>query len=370
MKFIFCTTCSSGIMILFLYIAIFRRTVQGGVGRLQNVCIGDQSILVDIRGELEVFDWKSAMWRDDKLQACSPFREDDSRPSFYVWLEDRAASNARAGYWGDSGGDEYRSGSFVPLLSYLREETEEETVEYLLSKYSPNWGDGLANIHKSIESMFAGVSLNDQRKRRRQPLNPKILHRYNFRHPYLTNRGISEAVQRVMRTGYDPGKRMITIPWFNVRGDLVNIKYRSVTSKFFQYLPIKDGAQPVREHLYGIDVVRRNGCCEAVICEAEIDAMYAMTAGFPALAVGGASFSKEKADIIKRSPIRHLIVAADNDQAGRKLKDEIIKRMSGYVRLSIAQIPSSYKDLNDVKEIDELKKVLSSSFIFRPSPIQ
>ncbi|SMO92242.1 toprim domain-containing protein [Melghirimyces algeriensis] len=327
---------------------------------MQEICIQKYSLNVDIRKELSLYDWKEANWQRDKLQACSPFRN-DSRPSFYVWLEDNPESNARPGYWGDSGGDEYRSGTFVTLLSYLRQETEEETEDYLISKYSPYWEGDMNSAHKSVEAMFASIKTNDRRKQRRQPLNPSILKRYNFRHPYLTRRGINEGVQRVMRVGYDPKRRMVTIPWFNGRGDLVNIKYRSVNSKFFHYLPLKEGTHPVREHLFGIDVIRRKGCREAVICEAEIDAMYAMTAGFPALAVGGASFSKNQADIIKRSPIRHLFIANDNDQAGRKLKDEIIKRLYGYVRLSEVKIPSECKDLNDIQDIEKTGTIIAEA---------
>lgn len=314
---------------------------------------------VDIKAELELFDWEGATWLNDKLQARSPFRN-DTNPSFYVWLKDDPLSKARAGYWGDRGGTEYERGGFVSLLAYLRQETEEETEEYLISKYYPNWEGDLSSGHKSVETMFACIKTNDRRKQRRQPLNPSILQQYNFRHPYLTRRGISEGVQRVMRVGYDPKRRMVTIPWFNGRGDLVNVKYRSVNSKFFQYTPLKDGAHPVREHLYGIDVIRRKGCREAVICEAEIDAMYAMTAGFPAVAIGGASFSKEKADIIKRSPIRRLIIAADNDQAGRKLRDEIIQRLFGFVRLSVINLPNGCKDLNDVRA-EKIRTLISTA---------
>lgn len=314
--------------------------------------------IVDVRAELKLFEWGNAQWLKGKLQAQSPFR-DDSNPSFYVWLDDDPTFNARAGYWGDSGGDEYRSGTFVTLLAYLRQESEEETVDYLLSKYSPNFGSDLSSAHKSIEAMFASTR-NNRRQRRRQPLDPSILKQYNFRHPYLTQRGISEGIQRAMRVGYDPKRRMVTIPWFNGRGDLVNVKYRSVDSKFFQYTPMREGAHPVREHVYGIDVIRRKGCSETVICEAEIDAMYAMTAGFPAVAIGGASFSKEKADIIKRSPIRRLIIAADNDKAGRKLRDEIIKRLYGYVRLSVVNLPNGCKDLNDVRA-EKIRTLISTA---------
>jgi hypothetical protein len=315
---------------------------------------GVEDVPVNVREELEAFEWEQARgWGTDKLIACSPFRQ-DSTPSFYVWLEDNPVFNARAGYWGDSGGSEYVRGDFLTLLSFLRQETREETAQYLLDKYAPGWDGNLRNI----ELNFSWLTVDGKRKR--EPLPLSTIEPYMFRHPYLGERGISEPVQRATRIGYDKEAQAVVIPWFNSRGELVQIKRRSVKSKFFRYLSMKEGGYPVRELLYGIDIIHRKNLDYAVITEAEIDALYAMTAGVPAIAVGGSKFSKEKADLIRRSPLRKLIIATDNDDAGRTLEEQIIKRLNGQVDLWRLRLPEGCKDLNDIQDLGKLSHILKN----------
>src|SRR5690606_11009523 len=129
---------------------------------------------------------------------------------------------------------------------------------------------------------------------------------------------------------YDRKQRAITIPWFLPDGTLGNIKYRRVDSKQFWY---RKGGMPIRELVYGLDVIYRKEIREAVLCEAEIDAMTTMTAGIPAIAVGGAKMSEQQAELIARSLLECVIVATDNDAAGEKLREQAIRRLSGYVDL-------------------------------------
>jgi len=305
---------------------------------------------IDVEAELRAFEWRCARWTADKLIACSPFR-DDRRPSFYVWLRDDPVSGARAGYWGDSGGYEYQRGGFVQLLSFLRNETEEETREYLKEKY------GLSKGHLSdTENLTLDLSgWQIEHAARRQPLDSTILNEYRYRHPYLERRGIHEQVQRIMRIGYDRKRRAITIPWFLPDGSLGNIKYRRVDSKQFWY---HRGGCPIREMVYGLNVIYRQGIREAVLCEAEIDAMTAMTAGIPAVAVGGAKMSAQQAELIARSPLERVIIAADADEAGEKLKAQAIERLSGYIGLAAVTIPDGFKDLNDIGPTEELRRIV------------
>src|SRR5699024_12436052 len=90
--------------------------------------IGDRHIDVDIREELDQFEWYSAKWTDDKLIASSPFR-DDTAPSFYIDLE-----GEYAGVFGDSGAYDsyYESGTLPRLLAPLRNESTQNAVEHLL----------------------------------------------------------------------------------------------------------------------------------------------------------------------------------------------------------------------------------------------
>jgi Toprim-like len=307
---------------------------------------------VNVREELEAFDWDKPEWKEDRLLACSPFREDRT-PSFYVYLKE--TETAPAGAWGDSGGQgDYRRGSFIFLLAFLRQETIEETTDYLLQKYGEEWNGEVESL-----SLSQRLSLDPERKRRK-PLNIKTLDAFKFRHPYLEGRGVSEQVQRALKIGYDRKRRAVTIPWFTPSGELANIKYRKVDGKMFWY---HRGGWPIRELVYGLDVINRKGIREAVLVEAEIDALYCMSHGIPAIAVGGAKFSDSKRDLIIRSPIQSLKVAPDNDAAGENLWREVNEKLTGWVNLSRVDVPTGYKDLNEIKDSEELKYVIKTATV-------
>lgn len=285
---------------------------------------------IDIRGELERFNWIKPRWSSDKLIAASPFRYDKS-PSFFVRLE--PYGDIPAGTWSDSGAydSEGASGNFVKLLSFLRNESYEETEEYLRGEYG--WQD-----EQSETVTIRPVSLRIQRSR--QSLNASILAPYIEDYSYLQNRGISERVQRQMGVLYDPRARATVIPWNLTKINLATVKFRTVYGKTFWY---HKGGRPIRELVYGVEQAQET----TVVCEAEIDAMSWMEAGYSAVAVGGASFNGMKRDVILRSPIEELIIATDNDKAGGKLRREIETAMQGHVRIRQAYVRADCKDANE-----------------------
>lgn len=306
-------------------------------------------IEVDGVAELKAFEWKNAEWKDDRLIACSPFRE-DNKPSFYVYLTD--TDTAYGGAWGDSGGTGiYKRGSFLSLLSFLREETIEETKEYLLEKYAGEWSGHVENLAIDLNIRL----LKNDKKR--EPLNKSMLK--SFYHPceYLERRGIHSKVKAYMQVGYYPEKKAIAIPWF-YNGELVNIKYRSIEGKMFWY---QEGGWPIRELVYGLDVINRRGLRDVVVCEAEIDALYCMSNGQAAIALGGSKLSDEKIDLIMRSPIECLRIATDNDEAGEELRDAIWKALGSRIKLYDVRFPKKYKDLNDIRNGEELRGYISTA---------
>jgi DNA primase len=295
-----------------------------------TIKIRSHSVDVDVRTELEQFNWTRPKWSADKLIAASPFRYDKS-PSFFVNV-----TGEYAGCWGDSGAydQEWASGNFTKLLAFLRNETYEETEEYLLGEYGYTESSDAVTIRP--------ISLVIQRNR--QPLNADILAKYTEDFTYLKNRGISERVQRQMGVLYSPQQKAAVIPWSEPDGRLANVKYRKTYGKTFWY---EKGGRPIRELVYGIEDVGKT----AVVCEAEIDKMSWMMAGFDAMATGGASFNNWKRDLILRSPVEELIIATDNDKAGGKLRKEIEVAMKGHVRVRHAYVcggnASVAKDANE-----------------------
>lgn len=289
---------------------------------------------INVRAELEIFDWERPTWTHDRLIAVSPFRYDRT-PSFYVYTADTAT--AKAGDWGDPGAvdPEWSRGGIVKLLAYLRNETVEEAYQYLQEKYGDK-PDGLPQLKP--------LNLAPERAPYR-PLDMRILDRYKWRHPYLGERGISEPVQRLMRIGYDRGRNAVVIPWFNADGTLGNVKYRRVDTKVFWY---EKGGRPIRDMLYGIDVVYARRIRKIALVEAEVDAMTLMSAGVPAIATGGAkSWNAIKRDMILRSPANEIVLLRDNDTAGRAWRNMIAEDLRREISVNIALVPAIFKDANE-----------------------
>jgi 5S rRNA maturation endonuclease (ribonuclease M5) len=296
---------------------------------LPKINVKGRWIDVDIRAELERFSWQRARWTDTKLIAASPFRYDRT-PSFFVNLD-----GEYAGTWADSGAydSEWRSGGFVKLLAFLRNETEDETAEYLLETYAATYGfGGFENLTLRIPRLTI--------ERKREALDGGILTGFAEDYTYLKGRGISEDVQRQLGVRYDAERQAVVIPWFTPDGKLANIKYRLTRGKAFWY---ERDALPIRDLIYGLDWRAK----VAVLTEAEIDAMSWRQIGVMGLATGGVSFTSAKRDLILRSAIERLYIATDNDKAGRKLRDEVIRALRGKIELLNVEFERGFKDSNE-----------------------
>lgn len=292
---------------------------------------------INIREELEEFEWTRAKWSETQLMAASPFRY-DSNPSFYVYLTD--TPTAKAGSWGDRGATdtEYERGGFVKLLAFLRQETYEETYEYLSIKYGFETS--------ATDTPKLTVPTLRQRLRNRQSLDESVIEPFRYRHPYLLNRGVDERVQRLMGVGYSKSHGAVTLPWRLANGQLANVKFRKTAGKAFWYAK---GGVAIRDLIYGIDILYRRKPTIALITEAEIDALTAMSSGYAAVGTGGSAFNRTKADLLKRAPVDEYVIATDNDAAGRKLRAEIVNELRGYKRLSTVEFAGGIKDVNELR---------------------
>lgn len=286
--------------------------------------------------------------RGNKLQACSPFR-DEKTPSFAVNLD--------TGTWVDSGAtdDRYYKGHFVALLSFLRGETWEDTDTYLLEIYGsptdPNKLELLIGLNLPKERYFIESKALE------------LLAPFSYRHPYLERRGISEAVQRAFKIGYDRENNGISIPWLDRNGRLVNIKFRSINYKYFWYL---ENGLPIKQQVYGLHIVDIKKCDAVWIVESEIDAMYLWSNSIPAVALGGASISQRQIQLLMNSSVKQFVIATDNDMAGRRVGNTLKSRLAAYALVSEIVFPPNIKDINDMT-VNQLNNVeirhITSNFL-------
>lgn len=304
------------------------------------ISVDDTTLDVDIRAELDEYDWGvNARWTNDKLIAASPFRYDRS-PSFFIRLEEWG--EYPAGIWSDSGATDgyYERGDFVKLLAFLRAETREEALTYLIDKYAPRQDGKLTLISKSIRL-----------KERRVKLPSSIVKVAPS--PYLLSRAISLDV--IESAGIGRGKHYgyCAMPWRNATGDIMNVLYRATKGKAFFF---ENGATPIRKLLYGMENVT-DADAPLVICEAPIDALSWRTAGIQAVATGSASVSDEQLDLLRRLPASKYVLAGDNDGAGRRFNQRLARGLAGE-KMALVQYGTTLKDANAILKKTQSPKAL------------
>lgn len=294
--------------------------------------IREHEIDVDYEEELEPYldQFPQNRMRGHKLQSCSPFRS-EAHPSFAVNLE--------SGVFIDSGSadEEWRKGNFTKLLAYLQGVSYEEAEDYLIQKYKTIYAE--VDSYKLNVQLYTPDTLKVFSKEELEP--------FMYSNPYLTNRGITEKVQKAFRIGYDSKSNAVVFVWTDKDGQAINLKFRAIESKKFWY---RSAGQPIKQHIYGLHFVHRMNLKEVYVVESETDALYLWSHGFAAIALGSASLSTKQEELILNSPIETLVLAFDNDTAGDRCKEDVKKRLIGKVKLKVMPIPAGCKDVNDIKK--------------------
>jgi twinkle protein len=205
---------------------------------------------------------------------------------------------------------------------------------------------------------------------------------------WFASRGISEAVLRRNRVGFEVGvwfaqlggkADAIAFPYFR-DGELVNVKFRALDQKAFGQ--VKDA----EKILFGLDDIADEKA--AIIVEGELDKLALEEAGFPnAISVpDGApkqvkagdpdpadakfSYLANCAEYLNR--LERIILAVDDDGPGRALEEELARRL-GKERCWRVRWPCSSdvqcKDANDVLLTHDAKALRECIETAAPYPI-
>lgn len=134
------------------------------------------------------------------------------------------------------------------------------------------------------------------------------------------------------------------------RGELVNVKYRGLREKCFRQ---EANAEKV---FYRQDSIKKSS---VIITEGEWDALACVAAGFssvvsvpdgapaPNAKNYAAKFSFLDQDIDPFDGVREIVLAVDNDEPGRVLRDELMRRLDPD-RCKVVEWPDGCKDASDV----------------------
>ena len=186
---------------------------------------------------------------------------------------------------------------------------------------------------------------------------PKVteeeLDSYRVYHPYMWRRRMTPEVIDIFDIGYDKKTQSITFPVRDRKGVCLFVARRSVNTKFFNY---PEGVtKPVYGlyELYQLDKFPN----EVIVCESMIDAITCWVYGKYAVALNGLGNSVQMVQL-SQMPCRHLILATDNDEAGRMARKRIRKYVRGKIITQIV-FPEGKKDINDLtkEEFDSLEEI-------------
>ena len=196
---------------------------------------------------------------------------------------------------------------------------------------------------------------------------------YRYYHSYWADRGITdENIIELFDLGYDIRTNCITFPVRDIEGNCVFVARRNVSTKWFNY------PKDVEKPLYGLyefskqkevftfpRVVKLFDGSEGIapgisvnklyITESMIDCLLLWQAGKYAVALNGTG-SKEQIKVLQELPIRHYVLATDNDEAGQRAREKLRKALPQLI--TEINFPDNRKDIGECtkEEIDNIEQ--------------
>jgi len=194
---------------------------------------------------------------------------------------------------------------------------------------------------KSASKTFDRTNISYYYSKRKQ--NPQATE-------YLTKeRGLKEAVLDRFEIGYNPAHNSIVFPVMDRKGNVLFFKEKPLDKADQRYYNERDVEKS--KTLYGIHEVKPGNMVYLV--EGEIDALTVWGWGYPACAIMGSVMFATQADELVRAGVDRVILAFDNDEAGRKVtqqaKDLLIKKS-----VRVYYFYWGDKVEKDVNELDEI----------------
>ena len=189
--------------------------------------------------------------------------------------------------------------------------------------------------------------------------NSDILNRFNYKlkiTPWLKE-GISELAMQRALIGFYPGGDQITIPHFNIDGELIGIRGRTVcqedAEKYGKYRPLLINKilynHPLSLHLYNLNNSKNNILTmrKAIVYESEKSCLkYQSYFGLEndiSVACCGSNISDKQIELLIAAGAKEIIVAFDRqfqdigDKEFNKLKENLLKihrKYKNYVQIS------------------------------------
>ena len=182
---------------------------------------------------------------------------------------------------------------------------------------------------------------------------------YRYVHPYMYERGLTDEVIEKFDLGYDKTTDSITFPVRDNNGDCMFVARRSVKTKYF------DLPKSITKPLYGMyELTHTTGFgvkypAKLYVCEGLFDCLRLWCNGKLAVAGFGCLFNSYQVKQLQDLPIRTIVLALDNDEAGWKANERLRKLITNKIIKEVV-LPEGRKDVGECtdEEIQNLEERL------------
>ena len=256
-------------------------------------------ILARVREELNDGRLRSIKVKRDNVVCTCPFHKNgfEKKPSMNIYCGD--SSNVEYGIAHCFTCD-YKA-PLPKLIADIFDEPPAFGEDWLLERFAGDFVEELPSL-PPIETIPAPT---------RKILDPAILSKYKYKHPYMYQRGLTDAIIDYFQIGYNPDRDTITFPVWDECNQLVAITERSVKTKNF-YIP-----EDIEKPVYLLNVVKALKSNTVAVCESQLNTLNTWKWGYPAVGLFGTG-STHQLDLLKKSGVRHFVLLFDGDDAGRR----------------------------------------------------
>lgn len=185
-------------------------------------------------------------------------------------------------------------------------------------------------------------------------ISEEELDKYRYIHPYMYERGLTDGIIEMFDVGYDKSTDSITFPVRDIEGNCQFVATRKVKYKLFT-LP-----KNIDKPLYGLYEFYKFVTADKVyVCEGLFDCLRLWCNGKFAVAGFGCLFSDKQITQLQDLPCRQIVLALDNDSAGRKASVRLRKLLKNKLIYDIV-LPKGRKDIGECtdEEIQHLEEYL------------
>ena len=222
---------------------------------------------------------------------------------------------------------------------------DQEELQLLLVQKDFNFDFNFFDDFFEVEDTLPEVALPDDFNPNKYPL-------------WIFQRGFTKEVLMDWGCGTDPNGSLV-IPAYDVNDRCIGtitrrhqLEPKYMYSKGFRKSQILFGGNRVKPNKF------------VCVVEGSLDAIWLSQHGYAAVALLGMSMSKKQQDLLLELPVEEVILMLDNDEAGRKGKQQALKALHRSVFTTFVKFPDDIKDIQEVQHQITIDKLIEDRLFF------